>query len=152
MVETPLKIEQSEVDGRIPFLNSFQAADTKITQAEELLDVKVLYFNRPTLTIEIKYRLSIQCGVGGQKILRVFVTPVPFTNQNTDLKWDVLESSREGANEIGLFSRACSGRVDPCVPLVLETLVPSRELSSIEQSIRLDGANYMPPLPTTQFQ
>ena len=77
---------------------------------------------------------------------------MPFADEYTDLKRDVLESTLAGANEIGPFALVCSRELNASIRLVLEALVPLRELDSVQRTIGLDGANHMPALTTAVFQ
>ena len=61
-----------------------------------LFDVKVIHLDGPALLIDAQDLLCRQREVRAQKILRVLIPNVPFADEDTDVKRQVVEPPLEG--------------------------------------------------------
>src|SRR5215813_6072322 len=117
-----------------------------------LFDVKVVHLDGPALLIDAQDLLCRQREVRAQKILRVFVPRVPFADEDTDVKRQVVEPPLEGAHQVRTLSPVCSGQLYVLIPLVSERLGPLGELLVIQLPIGLDRTHHMPPLTAAEFE
>src|SRR5215831_18180293 len=109
-----------------------------------LFDVKVVYLDGPALLINAQDLLCRSGQIGAQKILRVFVPRVPFADEDTDIKRQVVELPLEWSHQVRALSAVCSGQLHALIPLVSERLGPLGELLVVERPIGLDRTNHMP--------
>ena len=138
MVQAPLPKHQGEEDNGKPLFGRFVRLHPKVGQAQMLFDVEIVHLDGPALLIDAQDLLCRQREVGAQKILRVFVPRVPFADEDTDLKRQVVELPLEWSHQVRALSSVCRGQLDALIPLVSERLGPLGELLVVERPIGLD--------------
>jgi hypothetical protein len=117
-----------------------------------LFHIEVVHLNGPALLIDAQDLLCGQGKVRAQKILRVCIPRMPFADQHTDVKRQMLQSPLAGAYQVRALSPVCSGQLYTLIPLMLERLGPLGKLLVSELAIGLDRTDHMPPPATAEGQ
>ena len=104
MVQAPLQKHQGEEDNGKPFFGRLVRLHPKVGQAQMLFDREIVHLDGPALLIDAQNLLCRQRQVGAQKILLVFVPRVPFADEDTDVKRQMVEPPLKGAHQVRALS------------------------------------------------
>jgi hypothetical protein len=80
----------------------------------------------------------------------VFVPRVPFADEDTDVKRQMVEPPLDWSYQVQALSSVCSGQLHALIPLMPERLGPLGELLVIELPIGLDGTHDLPALTAAE--